>query len=85
MTLKSDEKWKNSPAAKSLDNDEYRGTAFTWKVLGLMTLQMLPTALPTFLAMGFSFVHTMMMLLPSMLLHGSLNCFSSYKCALINP
>lgn len=81
MTLKSDEKWKNSPAAKSLDSDEYRGTAFTWKVLGLMTLQMLPTALPVFMTMGFSFIQTMLMLMPSMLLHGLIFYLFSYGFA----
>lgn len=32
MTLKTDDAWRRTPAAKSLDNDVYRGTAFNWEV-----------------------------------------------------
>ena len=70
MSLKSDKRWKASPAAKALDADTYRGTAFSWKVFSLMTLQMLPTAIPCFMMIGFSFFHTILMLIPALLLHG---------------
>jgi hypothetical protein len=70
MTLKTDDRWMQTPAAKSLNADPYRGTAFSWSVLGLMTVQMLPTAVPVFLLMGFSLAHTFAMLVPSLLLHG---------------
>lgn len=70
MSLKTDERWRKSPAAVLLDGDEYRGTAFTWKVQALMAVQMLPTTLPIFHLMGFSIVQTLMMLIPSLLLHG---------------
>lgn len=70
MTLKSDPLWRKTPAAKSLDADKYRGTAFTWTVNALMVIQMLPTAIPVFMLMGFSFVHTLAMIVPSILLHG---------------
>jgi hypothetical protein len=73
MSLKvfEDEAWKKTPAAKSLDGDVYRGTAFTWSVMALMVLQMLPTVLPIFkFVLGFSLPTTFAILLPSMLLHG---------------
>ena len=70
MSLKTDEKWLNSPVAKVLDDDKYRGTAFSWTVSGLMLVQMLPTAIPVFtLALGFSLGQTLLFLLPSVLLH----------------
>ena len=70
MTLRSDERWKKTQTAITLDSDEYRGTAFSWKVLGLMTLQMIPTTIPIFHLMGFSLLSTFLVLIPSMLLHG---------------
>ena len=70
MTLKNDARWRETPAAKSLDADTYRGTAFTWKVMFLMMLQMLPTAIPTFTLMGFSFLTIVKMIVPSIVLHG---------------
>merc|ERR1719331_1572392 len=42
MSLKNDERWRRTPASKSLDADEFRGTAFHWTATGIMTLQMLP-------------------------------------------
>jgi len=69
MSLKKDPKWRRSPAAKSLDSDEFRGTAFTWHTTGLMTIQMLPTTLPVFLLLGFNLLQTMAVLLPGMLVH----------------
>ena len=70
MSLKTDERWKKTAAAIALDGDEYRGTAFSWNILGLMTIQMLPTTIPVFHLLGFSLLHTILILLPSMLLHG---------------
>jgi len=69
MSLKKDERWRRTPAAASLDEDKFRGTAFTWEVTGMMTIQMLPTVLPTYLLMGFSLLQTVGILLPSMLIH----------------
>jgi len=37
--LAQDDRWRRTPAAASLDNDRFRGTAFTWKTTGLMTFQ----------------------------------------------
>lgn len=70
MTLKKDERWLRTPAAQSLNADKYRGTAFDWTVMGLMVIQMLPTALPTFMLMGFSLIHTLAMVVPAVMLHG---------------
>lgn len=69
MSLKTDATWRRSQAAKSLDNDKYRGTAFTWLVAGLMTIQMLPTTIPIFSILGFSLRQTFAILLPGMALH----------------
>lgn len=69
MSLKKDERWRKTKAAASLDGDLFRGTAFTWHVTGLMTLQMLPTTLPVFALMGFSLLQTFAVLLPGMLVH----------------
>jgi len=69
MSLKKDPRWRRSKAALSLDDDEFRGTAFTWAVTGLMTIQMLPTTLPVFALLGFSLLETFAVLLPGMLLH----------------
>merc|ERR1740125_14869 len=54
-------------AAMSLDDDAWRGTAFHWSATTIMTIQMLPSVLPTYMAMGFSPGETMAILLPSML------------------
>jgi len=69
MSLKKDERWRQTKAAASLDTDEFRGTAFTWSVTGLMTIQMLPTTLPVFALLGFSLLQTFAVLLPGMLVH----------------
>lgn len=71
MSLKKDEKWRRTKAALSLDADEFRGTAFTWAVTGLMTIQMLPTTLPVFALLGFNLVQTFAVLLPSMIVHAA--------------
>jgi hypothetical protein len=69
MSLKKDPRWRQTPAAASLDSDEFRGTAFTWQTTGLMTIQMLPTSLPVFALLGFTLFETMAVLLPGMLVH----------------
>ncbi|KAL3918622.1 MAG: hypothetical protein SGPRY_005942 [Prymnesium sp.] len=69
MTLKKDPRWRQTKAAASLDSDPFRGTAFSWKVTGLMTIQMLPTTLPAFALLGFNLLQTFAVLLPGMLLH----------------
>jgi len=69
MSLKKDPRWRKTKAAASLDSDEFRGTAFSWAVTGLMTVQMLPTALPTFALMGFSLLQSFAVLLPGMMVH----------------
>lgn len=69
MSLKKDPRWRKTKAAAVLDSDMFRGTAFTWASTGLMTIQMLPTTLPTFALLGFSVVQTLSLLLPAMLLH----------------
>ena len=71
MTLKTDAKWRSTKVAKSLDDDLYRGTAFTWTVTGIMTFQMLWTTIPTFWLMGYKLKHTLMALAPAMLLHAA--------------
>lgn len=72
MSLKMEERWLRTPAAKSLDSDPFRGTAFTWAVTGMMIIQMLPLTLPAFAMLGFSLAHTFAWLLPGMLLHALL-------------
>jgi len=69
MSLKKDPRWRKTKAAASLDEDEFRGTAFTWQTTGLMTLQMLPTTLPVFALLGFGLLETFAVLLPGMLVH----------------
>merc|ERR1711920_94523 len=69
MSLKKDPRWRRSKAAASLDADAFRGTAFTWQTTGLMTVQMLPSTLPVFMLLGFSFLQTLAVLLPGMLIH----------------
>merc|ERR1711871_837005 len=59
MSLKKDPRWRQTKAAASLDADVFRGTAFTWQVTVLMTIQMLPTTLPAFALLGFSLLQTM--------------------------
>ena len=74
MLLKTDDaQWMKSPAAKSLNGDPWRGTAFTWQVTGMMFAQMVPTTLPVFMGLfQFSFATTMAIFVPSMLLHGKM-------------
>jgi hypothetical protein len=70
MTLKTDAKWRESPAAKSLDDDVYRGTAFTWLTSGIMTIQMCISVIPIYtLLLGFSLSTTFALLFPSMMIH----------------
>jgi len=70
MSLKMDETWRKSPAAKSLDGDVYRGTAFSWSSTVLMTIQMLVSTLPIFhWVLGFSIPSTLLFLLPCMIIH----------------
>jgi len=69
MSLKKDPRWRKTKAAASLDTDLFRGTAFTWEVTGLMTIQMLPSTLPVFALLGFSLLQTFAILLPGMLVH----------------
>jgi len=69
MSLKNDEKWRSNAVSKALDADVYRGTAFHWSATLIMTIQMLPSVLPTYTLMGWSLQETMAILLPSMLVH----------------
>ena len=69
MSLKSDERWKANAASKLLDGDEFRGTAFHWSATAIMTVQMLPSVLPTYTLMGWSVPETLAILMPCMLLH----------------
>ena len=54
MSLKKDKNWINTPAAKILDDDKYRGTAFHWSAAGIMWIQMLPLSVPSLALMGFN-------------------------------
>ena len=67
MSLKNDERWRSTPVSKTLDECEYRGTAFKWSATAIMTVQMLPSVLPTYTLMGWSLPETIAILLPSML------------------
>ena len=69
MSLKNDEKWRANSVAKSLDDDAFRGTAFHWSATAIMTVQMMPSVLPTYALMGWSLPESMAILLPCMLLH----------------
>mmetsp|Transcript_13770 Transcript_13770/g.40427 ORF Transcript_13770/g.40427 Transcript_13770/m.40427 type:complete len:340 (+) Transcript_13770:99-1118(+) len=69
MSLKKDKRWRQTKAAASLDSDIARGTAFSWAVTGMMTVQMLPSALPVFALLGFGLLETLAVLLPGMLVH----------------
>ena len=71
MSLKTDSTWLASPAAKKLEGNPYRGTAFTYKVVRLMFLQMLPTSLPVLYLMGFSPLSSLMLILSGLFLHTS--------------
>jgi len=70
MSLRQDEKWKKTAASKKLDEDEWRGVAFSWPVTGIMTAQMAPQVYPWFmLALNWNFAQTTAFFLPSMILH----------------
>merc|ERR1719478_914541 len=69
MSLKNDERWRGTKVSQSLDHDEYRGTAFHWSATAIMTTQMLPSVLPTYMSMGFSLGETLAILMPCMLVH----------------
>eukprot|EP00316_Scyphosphaera_apsteinii_P005234 CAMPEP_0119334450 /NCGR_PEP_ID=MMETSP1333-20130426/87350_1 /TAXON_ID=418940 /ORGANISM="Scyphosphaera apsteinii, Strain RCC1455" /LENGTH=264 /DNA_ID=CAMNT_0007344745 /DNA_START=262 /DNA_END=1056 /DNA_ORIENTATION=+ len=69
MSLKYSDRWQRTPASKLLDADDFRGTAFHWHATGIMTIQMLPSVLPTYCLMGWSVPDTLALLLPCMLLH----------------
>ena len=69
MSLKNDARWRSNAVAKALDADPFRGTAFHWKATLLMTIQMIPSAFPTYMLMGWSARATLAILLPSMLIH----------------
>jgi hypothetical protein len=72
MSLKNDERWRKTPASQSLDDDEFRGTAFHWKATAIMTLQMAPSVFPTYALMGWSAAETTAILLPCMLVHAAI-------------
>lgn len=70
MSLKSDARWMASPAAKVLDVDKYRGTAFNWLAIAGMFLQMCVSCIPVMkLLLGFSALTTIKWIVPSLLLH----------------
>ena len=69
MSLKTDANWLTSPAAKKLEGNPYRGTAFTYKVVRLMFLQMLPTCLPILHWMGFSALSSLMLIVSGLFVH----------------
>ena len=69
--LKTDnEIWMNSVPAQRLNDDPWRGTAFSWEVTGMMIAQCVPTVYPAFALLGWSPLATTMLFLPSMILHG---------------
>ena len=69
MSLKNDERWRSNDVSKALDDDEFRGTAFHWSATAIMTVQMMPSVLPTYALMGWSLPDTLAFLMPCMLLH----------------
>jgi len=70
MALKTDdERWMRSPAAKSLNSDPYRGTAFTWGVMVLMCVQMMPITLPALALVGFSLKQSLIAIVVAVLGH----------------
>ena len=64
-----DAKWIDAAPSKVLNGDVYRGTAFSWPAVFLMTLQMLPSTIPLFLLLGFSLTSTLTFLFISMMIH----------------
>jgi len=69
MSLKKDARWRRTPASAHLDEDDFRGTAFTWKVTCLMMVQMLPSTLPVMALLGFKVYQSAAMIPPAILLH----------------
>jgi len=69
MTLKTDAVWKKTPASKLLDTDIYRGTAFTWPIMFLMCVQMMPITLPALAFIGFSLNQSLLCIFLSVLVH----------------
>lgn len=70
MTLKTDERWKKTPASKVLDVDKYRGTAFNWEITGLMFVQLIVTCVPVLKALlGFNTLLSISLIIPSLLIH----------------
>ena len=69
MSLKNDERWIKSPAAKALDSDKYRGTAFTWSVTIIMFVQLWMTCSPFMSFLGWSSKGTVGWVIPSLLAH----------------
>lgn len=66
------ERWAKTKASIALDetNDPWRGTAFSWTVTGIMTMQMAPQVYPVYMGlMGWNFLTTTAFFLPSMILH----------------
>jgi hypothetical protein len=71
MSLKiDDEAWMRSPPAQRLNEDPWRGTAFTWAVTAMMIAQCIPTTYPIFHLLGWSVLETTALFLPAMILHG---------------
>ena len=71
MSLKiDDEAWMRSQPAQRLNDDPWRGTAFTWPVTAMMILQCVPTTYPIFHLLGWSPIETTILFLPAMILHG---------------
>jgi hypothetical protein len=73
MSLKTDARWRKSPAAQLLDVDKFRGTAFKWDIIPVMFLQLVVTCIPVMkLTLGFSALRTLAWIVPSLLLHTAL-------------
>lgn len=53
-----------------LNDDKWRGTAFTWEVTVLMCLQCIPTVFPAFALLGWTPLATLALFLPSIFIHG---------------
>lgn len=69
MSLKGDDRWKQSPAAISLNSDPYRGTAFTWQVTFYMFIQLIATCIPVMSLIGWSPLATVGWIVPSLAAH----------------
>jgi hypothetical protein len=70
MTLKTDDpKWMSGAPAQVLNADAYRGTAFSWPVLGLMYVQQVLSGLIPFTLMGFSLKWILAVSAPAIMLH----------------